>query len=169
MWAKEREKRRQYVKPEEAWFTVEMDVPHTPINVWRCLTEPDLRTKITEVHNFALTEVKNGRVVAGTTYHCSHGGKTTTDFLILDWKPFEYMTEVISGIPFGVKGTITTRFTPLPDGRTHVVWLFSSLTGTGLSKLASYALRPVFKSFLRKTYERIGEMMNQHTFEAVAE
>jgi hypothetical protein len=154
MWTKEREKRRDIIAPDQAWFSYEVDLSMPPMEVWRYLTEPELKTKVMAVHNVSVSDVQKGRIAQGATYHCDHGGKNTTDFKITDWKPFEYITEFVSGLPFGIRAKVTTHLSQTSNG-TRLSWRFSKLSAQGASMLMLPLVRSTFKKELAKDYQKI--------------
>jgi hypothetical protein len=99
MWEKRREMHRDVVDPDTAWFQYETDISAPPAIVWEYLYAPEQRFRAMDVQSFTLSGNKNGRTGVGATFHCAHGKDTQTDFAILDWMPFDYATERLSGLP----------------------------------------------------------------------
>lgn len=163
MWEREREKRRIMVDKAQAWMLVEGDVSVPPAVVWDYLTEPNHKREIFAVQGMSLSNVKNGRVGVGSVQHCAHGTDTTTDFVIMDWRPFEYISEAIIGLPMGMTGFVTTYLTPTETG-THITWAFEPINGKNtLSKLMARAMGRILKKELGKDYakinQRLGDML----------
>lgn len=155
MWEREREKRRVFVKPEDAWMIVQRDIPFPPAAVWDLFNTPDKRREMLAVEGVSITGKSNGRTSAGSTVHCYHGTAAPTDFVIVDWKPFEYMTEDVSGIPMKLSGRCTTRFTPTGDG-TRLAIYFSKLVSTHpVYKIVSRAMTPMLKKELAKDFTKV--------------
>lgn len=95
------EARRVFVSPEDADFSITYDFHAPPPVIWDWLTDPDKKTMTAGVN--AIFSAKNrpgGRNGPGATNHCAHGEnlKGLTVETILDWRPFDYLTqEVVDG------------------------------------------------------------------------
>ena len=92
-WREEDERARVIVGPAEALFTLEFDVPAPPQVVWEFVTTPGRRTG----WQHGVTDVleaprKGGRRGVGTVNHCMHGADAIVEE-ILDWRPFDYLTD----------------------------------------------------------------------------
>lgn len=155
MWEREREKRRVFIKSDEAWMTVERDIPFPPAAVWDLFNTPDKRREMLAVEGVSITGKNNGRTSMGSTVHCYHGTAAPTDFIIVDWKPFEYMTEDVSGIPMKLSARCTTRFTPTEDGTLLAVYFTRPLSNHPVYKIVSRVMSPIMKKELTKDYIKV--------------
>ncbi len=127
VWAREREQRRVYVDPKQAWFVVEADVPVPPALTWDYLNKPELRRHWIRADSITTQGGDKGRLGVGSEYHCAHGELMVIQ-TIVDWKPFDYMTvdTVVTKYQFF---RLTTKLTPIENG-TRVSWYFAKLGGT---------------------------------------
>lgn len=154
MWEQERDRRRDFVKPEEAWLTYELDIPASPALVWDYLAEPVRRKDFMEVTGLTISGKKNGRQGVGSINHCAHGENETTDLTVTDWRPFDYKTEFMTGMPFGISVRATYRLAPTDKG-THLTILIGHLIANSLpAKAALVAIKPTFKKVFDHSYNR---------------
>lgn len=160
MWEREREKRRVFIAPETAWMHYTTEVQAPPALVWECLSNPAYLNRILGVPEVRLSGRLNGRKGEGTVLHCVHGD-STSDFAVLDWKPFEYRTDALSGLPMGITSRMTTFLKPIETG-TEVTWVFEMLTGRStLTKLVARIVSPMFKRELARDYLRVGGALQE--------
>jgi hypothetical protein len=168
MWEHEREKRRDIVNPQEAWFVYDHDIPASPATVWDYYTEPQRKVTAYGVDGITVSAKNAGRMGVGSITHCAHGSSSKTDFLVLDWKPFEYITEKITGLPMGMMGRTTLHLTPTEAG-THVAVRFDYVTGiNAVSKFMANIMRPMMKGMLVKDYTKIFTNMRQLILDDIA-
>ncbi len=116
-WRREQDRRRVRVGAEEAWATMQADLPVAPAVAWEYLTQPAQRARFIPGVQRIDEVPEAGRRGAGTRNHCIHGEGATLEE-ILDWRPFEYFT-VESQIPGQLRFTSTTELA-VGDGATHV-------------------------------------------------
>jgi uncharacterized protein YndB with AHSA1/START domain len=160
MWEREREKRRVFVDRKEASLIVEADLPAPPALVWDYLNEPQHKKRWLEVEDVKLSKLQNGRQGAGSMNHCYHGKDATSDFVILDWRPFEYVTMDIQ-LPMHMMGRFTTRLTPA-EGGTRVAFIFSRQWGVNaVGSVLARLMAPMMKKELQKSFTRCGEVLCQ--------
>lgn len=101
--------------------------------------------------------------------HCAHGKDATSDLVILDWRPFEYKTEKLGGLPMNIAAHCTTRFTPIEKG-TRVTTIYDRPSGESLfSRVAAWAMLPLLYNVLKKYDIRGGaiiqKLIEQHAKE----
>lgn len=167
MWEREREKRRDVVPQEGSWFTYERDVEASPAVVWDYYVEPQRKLAILKVKDVTITGRNAGRMGVGAVTHCAHGAGVS-NMAILDWKPFEYITERITGLPAGLVGRTTLYLTPTATG-THATLVFDNLLcPTFISKLVGMMMRPMMKGNIRKGFAFMFDNMDQLLKEDVA-
>lgn len=119
-WQEEDARQRVFVDDANAIFGGTIPIGAPPQVVWEFMTTPGRRmqwqapggvTSIDEV-------VKpGGRRGAGTVNHCMHGPEALIE-QILDWRPFDYFTE-LAKMPVSMGGltfTMTYEFEPTPTG-----------------------------------------------------
>ncbi|HEU4573007.1 MAG TPA: DUF2652 domain-containing protein [Candidatus Limnocylindrales bacterium] len=115
-WRDEEERARVLVGREGAAMVVDHVLPGPPAVVWEWVTSPARRplwqAGVTGVEEAA----PNGRRGVGTTNHCLHGRDAVIEE-ILDWRPFEYVTNRSQmPIPGAPKILMSTVLEPVPGG-----------------------------------------------------
>lgn len=117
-WQEEEKQKRVRVEPEESVLTIEVPTNVPPQLAWEFLTTPGQRMSwqpwVTEV---AVKGALSGKRGVGSANHCMHGKDVAIEE-ILDWRPFDYVTDrTIVETPGGpVKLIHTIEFEPTPDG-----------------------------------------------------
>jgi len=91
-WRTEQERTRVRVEPEDALWVYERDLPGSPELVWSYLTSPIRRPRWQSGVTAVLEAPQAGRRGVGTTNHCVHGKDAVVEE-ILDWRPYEYLTD----------------------------------------------------------------------------
>jgi len=119
IWARYREKNRQFVNAQEAWIKCELDLPFPPALIWEYLTKPDLEAGFLG-YDYGERTDSGGRVQEGSGFHCAHGDLHVYS-KILDWKPFEYYTMQQSAM--GLNYMSTRRLMPLENGTRVGIYL----------------------------------------------
>jgi hypothetical protein len=161
MWEREREKRRDVIAPEACWFAVEAEFPAPPHMIWDYFNEPEKRRRLLGVEGVTLSSDKHGRMGVGSIHHCAHGKESTTDFLIVDWKPFEHMTEMLAGMPMKLAGKCTTRLSPTESG-TRVACIYDHFhSSSALFEMIFRIISPVFKTVLQKDSARMFNVLRE--------
>ena len=125
-WQEEDSSTRVLVKPEDAVFVMENDVPAPPEVTWQFMTTPGRRMQWQAASGITAVNQDpgpGGRRGVGTVNHCMHGADAVIEE-ILDWRPFDYFTDR-SAMPGGVTFVSTVEFIPTPTG-THVRRLFGA-------------------------------------------
>jgi uncharacterized protein YndB with AHSA1/START domain len=83
-----------FVAPAESWFSVSVATTAPPQLAWEFVTSPGRRPSwqvgVTEV---VLAESQGGRRAVGATNHCRHGTEGGVLEEILDWRPYDYMSD----------------------------------------------------------------------------
>jgi hypothetical protein len=118
-WEREQARRKIIVDPDEAWITIEVDVPFPPSVVWSVITTPALEGPLLGLEYVKRVDELGGRTRPEAKFHCAH---SSGDFFntVVDWKPFEYYTvqQNVGGVEYyrtirlSYDGAIT-RFTML--------------------------------------------------------
>jgi hypothetical protein len=114
VWVRERERRRDVVAPEEAWFAVEAELPAPPPVAWTFLNEPGHKRRWRGADRVTVAGGPRGRTGVGTLHRCAHGGAIVVEE-VLDWRPFEYVTCRSAG-PSGTDTRTTTWLEPSGAG-----------------------------------------------------
>jgi uncharacterized protein YndB with AHSA1/START domain len=120
-WGEEDRRERVIVRDEDALLTLEYDVPIPPQIVWEFVTTPGRRAAwqggVTRVDQVT---PRGGRRGIGMVNHCMHGTEAVIEE-ILDWRPWDYLTDRTI-MPGGAPSFLTTfEFEPTASG-THV-WI----------------------------------------------
>jgi uncharacterized protein YndB with AHSA1/START domain len=150
VWEREREQRRITVKPEDTWLEVETDLPVSLALAWEYVTEPNFRKQWLSANKVTAYTNDKGRMGIGTTYICSHG-KYKINQVIIDWRPFEYLT-VDTAMPMKGMQRLTTQLTPHGSG-TRVSWRFDQIIGR--NRIHTLMLRMLFNSMRGKITNRL--------------
>ena len=141
VWERDRIRRRVFVEPAEAWFTVATEIPAPPPLVWDYFTKPEYRTILMGADAMPVDNRIQGRTAPGTVYVCAHGDARVRH-AVLDWKPFEYYTYETE-MPMGAKSLITTLLIPVAGGQTtKVLGICSKPEGNLLARGALAVMRP---------------------------
>ena len=102
-WRKEQAKRRVYVDPEDAIFSVEQLIPGvSPGRAWEWMTRPERRMTYEVGIDKVLEVAGTARRDVGTQTHCVHGEDAISEE-VLDWRPPRYVTykgTLAGGEPF---------------------------------------------------------------------
>src|SRR3954471_19186834 len=93
-WQEEEERQRVFVRPADAILDISVDVGVPPQLAWEFLTTPGQRMSwqpwVTEV---TVKGADGGRRGPGSANHCMHGKDAVVEE-ILDWRPFDYVTDL---------------------------------------------------------------------------
>ena len=117
-WQEEEERQRVFVRAEDAILDISVDVGVPPQLAWEFLTTPGQRMTwqpwVTEV---TVKGADGGRRGPGSANHCMHGKDAVVEE-IMDWRPFDYVTDrTLIETPHGaLTFTHTIEFEPITDG-----------------------------------------------------
>lgn len=122
-WREEDARKRVFVKPEGAILDITVESTVAPQVAWKFLTTPGQRMS----WQFWVTDVDvqgavGGRRGVGSSNHCMHGKDAVVEE-ILDWRPYDYVTDLtMIDTPGGVlKLPHTIELEPTATGTTiHV-------------------------------------------------
>lgn len=127
------------VAPEDTWFMVDTFLPVNTTLAWEFITDPSYRRRWLKASKITLDGSEKGRIGIGTTYICAHG-KHKINQVIVDWKPFDYLT-VDTIMP--LKGILRSTSKLTPDGNgTNISWRFERIKG--FNGLHTFILRSLF-------------------------
>ena len=121
VWEREQDKKRVTVSPEEAWLTLEWDVPYPPPLLWEYLTNLQIELRYSGFDLVERTDSLGGRMQQETTYHCAKGELQFFN-TILDWKPFKYLT-LRQKVSVGVELTQTRKIAPVGYGSRLTIYI----------------------------------------------
>ena len=106
------------VQRADAFAVIERDFAAPRPAVWELVTLPAHHLRWQRSDGFVEKAVK-GRRGAGTQNHCLHGKDAIIED-ILDWRPFDYVTQTtLLPIPGAAKILMTYAFEERDDGGTH--------------------------------------------------
>jgi hypothetical protein len=117
-WQEEDSRARVRVTAAAAAYVASISTAAPPQLAWEFVTQPGRRLGwqlgTTEI---LVSNAQGGRRGVGMTNHCMHGKDAVIEE-ILDWRPYDYLTEVSTmGTPMGpVKFVTTMEFEPTPTG-----------------------------------------------------
>jgi uncharacterized protein YndB with AHSA1/START domain len=116
-WRQAQEARREFLRAEDADFSVTAEIPGPPPLAWEYLTTPagysDVSPDITRREQHG-----QGRRGVGSTTHCMHGDGSSHMEEIMEWRPFEDFTYLIKDPEMG-QMRVTVEVTPTDLG-THI-------------------------------------------------
>jgi uncharacterized protein YndB with AHSA1/START domain len=150
VWQFQREHNRIRVNPDDAWLEVETDLPVSPALAWEYVTEPGYRSWWLAANEVTAYTDNKGRVGIGTTYICAHG-KYKINQVIIDWRPFEYLT-VDTAMPMKGMQRHTTQLISHDSG-TRVSWRFDQIIGR--NRIHTLILRLLFIPMKGKMMSRL--------------
>jgi hypothetical protein len=126
-WAEERQNRRYSIDPANAWLNVSLDIPLPLVQAWDFLNHPEYKRFAFHLSDLKVMARSRGRMGKGTVQHCFHGSeKNQQSLTILDWRPFEYLTEKVTLPVLGATDDYTTRFEAISPTSTRVSFIMSS-------------------------------------------
>jgi hypothetical protein len=114
-WEEHQAEARVMVGPDDAFYTTSLEMPATPAVVWDWLNSP-AKMKLWGADDM-VGVVRAQRRGVGTTNHCVHGNQKVTK-KVVDWKPFDYVTEANVSGPVEFLGTF--QLTALEGERTRL-------------------------------------------------
>jgi uncharacterized protein YndB with AHSA1/START domain len=117
-WQRESETARNVVQRAGAFAVIERDFAAPRSAVWEHVTLPAHHSRWQRSDGVVENSAK-GRRGAGTQNHCLHGKDAVIED-ILDWRPFDYVTQTaLLPIPGAPKMLMTYAFDERDDGGTH--------------------------------------------------
>ncbi len=117
-WEREIAAARHVVQRADAFAVIERDFAAPRPLVWEHVTLPAHHARWQRADGVAVETVK-GRRGPGTQLHCLHGKEAVIED-ILDWRPFDYLTQTaLLPIPGAPKILMTYAFDARSDGGTH--------------------------------------------------
>ena len=119
-WQEEDARARAFVRPEDAFLSLSIPVRVPPQVAWAYLTAPGQRMAWQPwVSSVTIEGAAGGRLGPGASNHCMHGKDAVIEE-ILDWRPFDYVTDrTVVATPGGaVKVPHTIEFEPTAEGST---------------------------------------------------
>jgi len=118
-WQEEEERRRIIVSAAEAVYARQAHTTAPPQIVWEFVTAPGRRVAWQSGVTDVIVEARGNRRGVGATNHCMHGKDAIIEE-ILDWRPYDYVTDRSTmNTPGGpLKFLSTFELEPVSDGTT---------------------------------------------------
>jgi uncharacterized protein YndB with AHSA1/START domain len=102
------------VMQSDAWAEFRVQTTAPPAVVWDHIIDPLKRMKWLNAYGMDVLEAADGRVAAGTEFHCAHGDNELVVFTILDMRPYEYVTVLMQ---FTEESIVKYTSYLIPSGR----------------------------------------------------
>jgi uncharacterized protein YndB with AHSA1/START domain len=155
-WQEEDSRERVIVTAGDAMLALDFEVAAPPQVVWEFITTPGRRTNWQHgVTDFVQSNKTGGRRGRGMVNHCMHGPDAIIEE-ILDWRPFDYLTDR-STMPGGAPTFLSTfELEPTPTG-THVYVRFAaprSAKERAMLEAIGVELGPVLEAGFRSLAEQ---------------
>lgn len=132
--------RRIILSEKDAHYVCRRLFPVAPAVLWDFMNIPEKRDLWMKGTRWNRGDRPKGRTGPGASNHCAHGkGKSIEQ--ILDWKPFEYVTNIT--IDGKSRLLMTQTFTP-SNGGTQFEWRYKLEQG-----MPSFLARPMMKLVMR--------------------
>jgi uncharacterized protein YndB with AHSA1/START domain len=163
-WQEEEARQRVFVTPEASWFTVSVVTTAPPQLAWEFLTAPGRRPSwqvgVTEV---VLADSPGNRRAVGATTHCRHGADGGVTEEILDWRPYDYVSDRgTHETPAGpVKMLETIELEPTATGTTIHFRYGQPRTAKERAVMAS--LEPMYRDVFAARMARLVDLLHAET------
>ena len=147
-WAEEDARARVFVGPSDAIYAMDVPVPAPPQVVWEYITTPGRRSSWQhDVTDVIAQPRQGGRRGVGMVNHCMHGKDAVIEE-ILDWRPFDYVTDR-STMPGGAPTFMTTfELEPTPTGT--VIHMRFGPARTAKERAMMNQMAPMFEQMFRR-------------------
>jgi uncharacterized protein YndB with AHSA1/START domain len=169
-WQEEEARQRVFVTPAESWFTVSVNTTAPPQLAWEFLTAPGRRPSwqvgVTEV---VLVDGPGNRRAVGATNHCVHGADGGVTEEILDWRPYDYLSDRgTHETPAGpVKMLETIELEPTATGTT--IHFRYGKPRTAKERAIMLSLEPMYRGVFAARMTRLGDQLDAEIAARVAE
>ena len=157
-WSEEEERRRVIVSASQAAYTTKATTKAPPQLVWEFMTAPGRRTAWQHGVTDVIVEAKGNRRGVGATNHCMHGKDAVLEE-ILDWRPYDYLTDRSTmNTPGGpLKFLTTVELEPTTDG-TIIHTRFAAPETAG-ERAIMEQLAPMFAEILKENDRNLTEQL----------
>lgn len=155
-WQKENERQRMEVPRDNVAMLLEFDIAAPRSTVWEHFTSPGHRPKW-QGADAVLENSEGGRRGVGTKNHCMHGKDAIIEE-ILDWRPFDYVTQNVQmPIPGSPKVMLTYAFAERPNAATHIEIRISK--GKAKDKAFLDQAAPSFRDAITASFKNLRLML----------
>jgi hypothetical protein len=152
-WAAVLQATRLFVEPRDALLTVSADLPGPPEIVWEWVNSPIRRPQWQGEVIAVQTDAEGGRYGVGTINHCIHGKDAIVEE-ILDWRPFDYVTDRSTLPQRGVPPFVSTMEFSANDGGTHLEYRMAKPRSLR-ERAVLTAIAPMLKRAVSEGFEAI--------------
>ena len=169
-WQEEESRRRVFVTPAQAWLTFSQPTAAPPQLAWEFVTaagrRPSWQVGVTGV---SLVDAPGGRRTVGATNHCAHGAAGGVLEEILDWRPYDYLTDRgTHTTPSGpVRMLETIEFEPTATGTT--VHFRYAAPVTAKERAIAAGLEPTWQGVFAARLPRLAEVLDAEVAAQAAE
>jgi len=115
VWEFRKRQKEVKVTEDDAWVTIRGQSTAPPAVIWDHVIDPRKRMLWLNAYGMEVHGADEGRVAAGTEFHCAHGDDELTVFTILDLRPYDYITVMMQFMP-GSLITYTSYLMPSGTG-----------------------------------------------------
>lgn len=163
-WEKAEQMQHEYVRPEAASAIAHIRVPAPTAVVWDIFTNPITRSRVV-AGQVTASGLKNGRLGAGSSYHCAHPDGSSVEEIVLDWQPLEYITtrELAQHPGINLSFLMTAWIEEQPDGTSQVT------LSLGTPRSEDPALQPMLDAAWPHEAQGMVQFIEKHAAEAYAE
>jgi uncharacterized protein YndB with AHSA1/START domain len=160
-WQEEEARKRVLVTPAKAWLTFSVSTTAPPQLAWEFVTaagrRPSWQVGVTGV---TLADAPGGRRSVGASNHCAHGAEGGVLEEILDWRPYDYVTDRgTHTTPSGpVRMLETIEFEPTATGTT-IHFRYAAPVAAKERAIAA-GLVPVYRDIFAARMPRLADLLD---------
>jgi uncharacterized protein YndB with AHSA1/START domain len=168
-WQEEESRQRVFVTPDQSWFTESAATIAPPQLAWEYVTAPGRRPEWQVGVTQVVTEGAGNRRMAGATNHCRHGTDGGVTEEILDWRPYDYLTDRgTHATPDGpVKMLETIELEPTATGTT--IHFRYAQPRTAKERAIMARLEPMYRGVFAARVTKLVERLDAETAARAAE
>ena len=160
-WQEEEARKRVLVTPAKAWLTFSVSTTAPPQLAWEFVTaagrRPSWQVGVTGV---SLVDSPGNRRSVGASNHCAHGANGGVLEEILDWRPYDYMTD--RGTHTSPSGPLrmleTIEFEPTATGTT--IHFRYAAPATAKERAIAAGLVPVYRDIFAARMPRLADLLD---------
>lgn len=159
-WQEEEARQRVFVTPAESWFTVSVETTAPPQLAWEFITSPGRRPAWQLGVTGVTLDGPGNRRTVGATNHCAHGSDGEVIEEILDWRPYDYLSDRATHMtPAGPTRMLETiELEPTATGTT--VHYRCAPPRTAKERAIMTDLEPMFRAVFEVSTARLVEQLD---------
>ncbi len=170
VWASMQLQTELKVAPADAWDTVRGQSIAPPAVIWDHVIDPQKRIAwLGAAVGMELKETEQGRVAAGTEFHCAHGDGAITRFTVLDMHAYDYLTVMVE---FAEGSLVKYTYYLMPSGGGTRVFLHAAAPmthdGEAVPELASDEYRQAWHDMMQENVNVMTRLTDEVAQAAVA-